>query len=70
LDNARDKQEGYYSAYTQAVGIVVLARAYDLTGSHAYLDKADKTFQALLVDYDSGGATTTEDHGNPYFSMN
>jgi len=57
----------YYSAYTQAVGVVVLAHAYDLTGNQAYIDKAHKAFQALLVDYDSGGATTTEDHGNSLF---
>jgi heparosan-N-sulfate-glucuronate 5-epimerase len=57
----------YYSAYTQAVGIVVLAHAYDLTGNQAYIDKAHKAFQALLVDYNSGGATTSEDHGNSLF---
>jgi hypothetical protein len=42
----------YYSAYTQAVGIVVLAHAYDLTNNETYIDKAHKAFQALLVDYD------------------
>jgi len=57
----------YYSAYTQVVGIVVLAHAYNLTGNSAYIDKAHKAFQALLVDYDSGGTTTTEDHGNSVF---
>ena len=57
----------YYSAYTQAVGAVVLAHAYNLTGNPAYIDKAHKAFQALLVDYDSGGATTSEDHGKSLF---
>jgi heparosan-N-sulfate-glucuronate 5-epimerase len=57
----------YYSAYTQAVGTVVLAHAYDLTGNEVYIDEANKAFQALLVDYDSGGATTIEDHGNSVF---
>ena len=57
----------YYSAYTQAVGAVVLAHAYNLTGNPAYIDKAHKAFQSLLVDYDSGGATTTEDHGKSVF---
>jgi hypothetical protein len=44
-----------------------LAHAHDLTGNHAYIDKAHKAFQALLVDYDSGAATTTEDNGNSLF---
>ncbi len=57
----------YYSAHTQAVGIVVLAHAYDLTGNQAYIDKAHKAFQALLVDYDNGAATTSEDHGKSLF---
>jgi D-glucuronyl C5-epimerase C-terminus len=57
----------YYSAYTQAVGMVVLAHAYELTNNQDYIDKAHKAFQALLVDYDTGGATTIEDHGNSIF---
>jgi hypothetical protein len=57
----------YYSAYTQAVGAVVLAHAYNLTGNPAYIDKAHRAFQSLLVDYDSGGATTSEDHGKSLF---
>ena len=44
-----------------------MAHAYNLTGNSAYIDKAHKAFQALLVDYDSGGVTTTEDHGNSVF---
>ena len=51
----------YYSGYAQAVGIVVLARAYDLTNNTMYLDEANKAFQALLFDYDDGGVTTIED---------
>lgn len=55
------------STTTQAVGMVVLAHAYDLTKNQIYLDQAQKAFQALLVDYDSGGATTIEDHGSSVF---
>jgi heparosan-N-sulfate-glucuronate 5-epimerase len=51
----------YYSGYAQAVGIVVLARAYDLTNNTMYLDEANKAFQAFLFDYDDGGVTTIED---------
>ena len=51
----------YYSGYAQAVGIVVLARAYDLTNNTMYIDEANKAFQALLFDYDDGGVTTIED---------
>ena len=51
----------YYSGYAQAVGIVVLALAYDLTNNTMYLDAANKAFQALLFDYDDGGVTTIED---------
>ena len=52
----------YYSAYTQAIGIVVLARAYDLTNNQTYLDEANKAFQALLIHYDNGGVMTIEDN--------
>ena len=51
----------YYSGYAQAVGTVVLARAYDLTNNTMYLDQANKAFQAFLFDYDDGGVTTIED---------
>ena len=51
----------YYSAYAQAIGIVVLAHAYDLTNNKTYLDEANKAFQALLFHYDDGGVTTIED---------
>ena len=51
----------YYSGYAQAVGIVVLARAYDLTNNTMYLDEANKAFQAFLFNYDDGGVTTIED---------
>lgn len=51
----------YYSGYAQAIGIVVLAHAYDLTNNETYLDEASKAFQAFLVDYDDGGVTTIED---------
>ena len=51
----------YYSAYTQAMGIDVLARAYVLTNNQTYLDEANKAFQGLLVNYDYGGVTTIED---------
>jgi heparosan-N-sulfate-glucuronate 5-epimerase len=51
----------YYSGYAQAVGIVVLARAYDLTNNTMYLDAANKAFQALLFNYDDGGVATIED---------
>jgi heparosan-N-sulfate-glucuronate 5-epimerase len=58
----------YYSAYAQAVGIVVLAHAYDLTKNQTYLDKAHNAFQALAVDYDRGGVMTIEDnHGDSIF---
>ena len=46
----------YYSAYTQAMGIDVLARAYDLTNV-TYLDEANRAFQGLLLNYDNGGVT-------------
>ena len=51
----------YYSAYTQAMGIDVLARAYDLTNNVTYLDEANRAFQGLLLNYDNGGVTTIED---------
>lgn len=51
----------YYSGYAQAIGIVVLARAYDLTNNETYLDEANKAFQAFLFDYDDGGVMTIED---------
>jgi hypothetical protein len=51
----------YYSGFAQTIGIVVLARAYDLTNNTMYLDEANKAFQALLVDYDHGGVMTIED---------
>jgi hypothetical protein len=51
----------YYSAYAQAVGVVVLAHAYDITKNQTYLDKAHSAFQALAVDYDGGGGMTIED---------
>jgi heparosan-N-sulfate-glucuronate 5-epimerase len=51
----------YYSGYAQAIGIVVLARAYDLTNNEMYLDEANKAFQAFLVDYNDGGVMTIED---------
>jgi heparosan-N-sulfate-glucuronate 5-epimerase len=51
----------YYSGYAQAIGIVVLARAYDTTNNQMYLDEANKAFQAFLVDYDDGGVMTIED---------
>jgi heparosan-N-sulfate-glucuronate 5-epimerase len=51
----------YYSGYAQAVGMVVLARAYELTNNTMYLDEARKAFQAFLVDYDNGGVMTIED---------
>ena len=51
----------YYSAYTQAMGIDVLAHAYHLTNNVTYLDEANKAFHALLVNYDNGGVTTIED---------
>jgi heparosan-N-sulfate-glucuronate 5-epimerase len=51
----------YYSAYTQAMGIDVLARAYALTNNQTYLDEANKAFLALIVNYDYGGVTTIED---------
>ena len=57
----------YYSAYAQAIGIVVLARAYDLTNNQTYLDEAKKAFQSFLVDYDKGGVMTTEDNGESIF---
>ena len=50
----------YHSAYAQAVGIVVLAHAYDLTKNETYLDKAHNAFQALAVDYDRGGVMTMQ----------
>ena len=53
----------YYSGYAQAVGIVVLARAYDLTGNQIYLDEANKAFQSFLFDYNDGGVTSIEDDG-------
>ena len=52
----------YYSGYAQAVGIDVLARAYDLTNNTMYLDEANKAFSAFLVDYDNGGVITIEDN--------
>ena len=52
----------YYSAYTQAMGIDVLARAYALSNNQTYLDEANKAFLALLVNYDYGGVTTIEDN--------
>jgi len=52
----------YYSAYTQAMGIDVLARAYALTNNQTYLDEANKAFLALLINYDYGGVTTIEDN--------
>ena len=57
----------YYSGYAQAVGIVVLAHAYDLTNNIMYLNEANKAFQALLFDYDDGGVTTIEDNGDSMF---
>jgi heparosan-N-sulfate-glucuronate 5-epimerase len=51
----------YYSGYAQAIGIVVLAHAYNLTNNTMYLDEANKAFQAFLFDYDDGGVTTIED---------
>jgi heparosan-N-sulfate-glucuronate 5-epimerase len=51
----------YYSGYAQAIGLVVLARAYDLTNNEIYLDEANKAFQALLVNYDNDGVMTIED---------
>ena len=51
----------YYSGFTQAIGIAVLAHAYELTNNTMYLDEAKKGFQALLVDYDNGGGMTIED---------
>ena len=51
----------YNSGFAQSIGIVVLARAYDLTNNTMYLDAANKAFQALLVDYDNGGGMTIED---------
>jgi heparosan-N-sulfate-glucuronate 5-epimerase len=51
----------YYSGYAQAVGIVVLARAYDLTNNTMYINAANKAFAALLFNYDDGGVTTIED---------
>ena len=54
-------QPPYYSAYAQATGMVVLARAYDFTGNEIYLNEAHKAFQALLVDYDDSGVMTIED---------
>ena len=57
----------YYSGYAQAVGIVVLTHAYNLTNNIMYLNEANKAFQALLFDYDDGGVTTIEDNGDSMF---
>lgn len=51
----------YYSGYAQAIGMVVLARAFNLTNNEIYLDEANKAFQSLLVDYDKPGVMTIED---------
>lgn len=57
----------YYSAYAQAIGMVVLARAHDMTNDKDYLDEAHNAFQAFLVDYDDGGVMTAEDDGDSMF---
>jgi heparosan-N-sulfate-glucuronate 5-epimerase len=54
----------YYSGYAQAIGITVLALAYNMTSNQTYLEEVNKAFQAFLVDYDQGGVTTIEEDNN------
>ena len=58
----------YYSGYAQAIGMVVLALAFNLTNNEIYLDEANKAFQSLLVDYDKPGVMTIEaENGDSMF---
>jgi hypothetical protein len=57
----------WYSGLAQGQGISLLLRAHAETGTPEYLHAADRAFQGLLTNIDSGGVAFTDRNGNVWF---
>ncbi|MCF7833235.1 MAG: D-glucuronyl C5-epimerase family protein [Candidatus Marinimicrobia bacterium] len=56
----------WQSAFSQARGISILLRAYQLTEKQAYADFAKEALKPFLLPVDKGGVTSFTDHG-PFY---
>ena len=57
----------WYSALAQGQGISVLVRAYEETGSVAYLDAGHQAFESFLRTTEEGGITCVDEKGYTWF---
>lgn len=58
---------GWRSAHAQAVGLQLLARAAEISGEEAYLEKAAPLLAAFTVEIKDGGIATRTEGGNIWF---
>ena len=58
---------GWRSAHTQAVGLQLLVRAFEISGEHKYLAPLNDLLAAFKLDVRDGGLCTSTEAGNIWF---